>query len=96
MKTGPSVKEFAEMQMDRKVQDGFVGKARWLAGQSKAREFLNSTHLCQMKVGDAKSGEPQLMTGAEMKARNKRFEDQFWKALDKNEHARMSRWFLVK
>jgi hypothetical protein len=49
-----------------------------------------------MKVGDTNSGEPQLMTGAEMKARNKRFEDQFWKALDKNEHARMSRWFLVK
>lgn len=96
MKQHASVKEIAQMHEDSKIQDGFRGRGRRMAAITKKFEFQNGTHLCQLKNGDKKSGDPVLMTGREMFKRNKRFEEQFWKALDTNEHARMSRWFIVK
>ena len=96
MKQLASVKEFAQMHEDSKIQDGFRGRGRRMIAVTKKAEFQKGTHLCQLKHGDNDSGEPMLMTGGELFQRNKRFEEQFWKALDTNEHARMSRWFVVQ
>ena len=73
-----------------------IANQKFLAKQRKFREWANAEHLFELRHANRPTGETRRMLGRESVVLNRELEREFIRALDKSEHARMSRWHLVR
>lgn len=96
MRTINSNTEHLDLVLERANKDTQLRSMYRKANQARRSEYLSAEHLYRLKVGDTVTDESGRMTGQEARLKNKRLEDLFWKALDKNPRARLSRWVWQK
>jgi hypothetical protein len=66
---------------------------RWRRRRARTKEFLNTEHEFELRIGDKSTKEIKTMYGLEAVTLNREMESVFWKELDTNPLAKLSRWY---
>lgn len=83
-----TVENLAARDADQRI----LQEARKRRTRAEKAKFTDARHEWALFHGDTFSGQLKVMTGREAFVLNRRMEDVFWKALDKDPKARLSRW----